>query len=54
MLDAGKDAAPVPAIESPVNNPSDFHINSISGQNFVIYPTQQIEEPALLSSIRIY
>ena len=37
MLDAGKDAAPVTAVQSFVNHSVDFHINSIALDDLVIY-----------------
>ena len=51
MLYARKDAAPVTAIESFVNDSADFKINSVPGQNFVIYQTEQLQESALISHI---
>lgn len=53
MLYARKDAAPVTAIESLVNDSADFKINSVPGQNFVIYHTEQFQESALISHIRM-
>src|SRR6267378_3955306 len=52
MLYACKDAAPVAAIESPVNDSADFKINSVPGQNFIIYPAEQFEQSRLISHIR--
>jgi hypothetical protein len=53
MLHARKDAAPVTAIESFVNDSADFKINPVPGQNFVIYQTEQFQESALISHIRV-
>ena len=53
MLYAREDAAPVTAIESLVNDSADFNINSVPAENFVVYPTQQFQESALISHIRI-
>src|SRR3989442_15058402 len=53
MFNAGKDAAPVPTIESLVNDSANFKVNSVPAQNFVIYPTQQFPEPTLISQIRM-
>ena len=40
MLYARKDAAPVTAIESLVNDPADFNVNSVPFDDFVIYLAQ--------------
>ena len=51
MLYARKDAAPVTAIKRLVNDSADFKVNSVPGQNFVIYQTEQFQESALISDI---
>ena len=53
MLYARKDAAPVTAIKRLVNDSADFKVNSVPGQNFVIYQTEQFQESALISDIRM-
>ena len=42
MLDTGKDAAPVTAIQSLVNSPADLDINLVAFQDSVIDQTQQM------------
>src|SRR6266542_567468 len=53
MLDARKHAPPITAVESLVNDATDFEINTIPGQNLVIYLTQQFQQSALIPHIRI-
>jgi hypothetical protein len=53
MLYALKDDAPVTAIEILLNDSADFKINSVPGQDFVIYQTEQLQESALISHIRM-
>ena len=54
MLNAGKDAAPVGAIECLVNDSADFNVNSVPAQNFVVYPAQQFQDEAPIVNIRIW
>ena len=54
MLDAGKDAAPVSAIESLVNDSADFNIDSVATEDFVVYPAQQFQDEAPIVNIRIW
>jgi len=48
-----KTPAPITAIESLVNDPADFNVNSVTFYDFVIYATQQIQDQALISHIRM-
>src|SRR6266850_6856022 len=52
MLYTGKHTAPVRAVESLVNDSTGFNIHSIATQNFVIYPTKQIQQSALIQHVR--
>lgn len=49
MLDAGEHAAPVAAVERFVNHSTDFYINSVATEDFVVDTTKQIQKPALFS-----
>ena len=51
MFDARENAAPITAIESLVNDPADFDVDSVPFYDFVIYSTQQIQDQALISHI---
>jgi len=53
MLYACKNATPVTAIESFVNYSAYFNIDSVPGQDFVIYQTQQFQQSALIERIRV-
>ncbi len=53
MFDTSKNAPPVTAIESLVNDSANLDINSVPAQNSVIYPAQQFQESTLISDIRM-
>lgn len=53
MFDPGKHAAPVTAIECFVDDPSGFNVNAMPFYDFVINPTKQLQDEALISHIRI-
>jgi len=44
MLYAREDAAPITAIQSFVNDPADFNVNSATFYDFVIYSGEQFQD----------
>lgn len=54
MFNAGKDAAPVSAIECLVNDSADLNIDSVPADDFVVYPAQQFQNEAAIVNIRIW
>lgn len=53
MLDPGKHTAPITAVQSFVNNPADFNVDSVPFDYFVVYSAQQFEDQALITHIGI-
>lgn len=49
MLHSGEDASPVTPIQSFVNHPVNFHVNSFALDNFVVDAAKQLEKARLLS-----
>jgi hypothetical protein len=52
MLDACEHAAPVPTVQSLVNDPSYLDVNAIAGDDLVVHPTEQVEDLRCVSRIR--